>query len=92
MSDQIEIAADFVRRAVDHAEARLAPHSGSGLYDIRRAIMKQVAKSLTDTLGARIKDDWNGARVRIQGVQATSTSGLIGALRNWLAAVERKRA
>ena len=48
----------------------------------REEVETQVAKAL-EQQGARIKREWNGAQIRMCGLTARSTSGLLGALQNW---------
>jgi hypothetical protein len=40
--------------------------------------------------GGSFKDDWQGARVRLWGFTASSTSGLTGAAQNWITQVRAK--
>ena len=40
--------------------------------------------------GGSFRDDWNGATIRLWGCKATSTMGLTGAARNWIAQVRTK--
>ena len=40
--------------------------------------------------GGRYKEDWNGCQVHLWGFKATSTSGLVNAVRNWIAQVRAK--
>jgi hypothetical protein len=42
------------------------------------------------TEGGAFKDDWQGAQIRLWGYKATSTTGLEGAARNWIAQVRAK--
>jgi len=56
----------------------------------RRAVMAQLAITLASDPTVIVKDDGNGCRVRIDRIAATSTSGLEGALRNWISAARRK--
>lgn len=86
-----------VRRALKAAEAKIGPlpastfgSERSAYWERRREVMRQLAADLSADLGARIADDWRGARVRLAGVTATSTAGLAGALRNWCAGAARK--
>lgn len=37
-----------------------------------------------------ISAKWNGATVRIAGIRASSTSDVVGALHNWIAAARRR--
>lgn len=52
--------------------------------------MDKLAVLLRSTLGARIDDRWDRAAVRIAGVRSSSTSGLAGALGNWIRAAEKR--
>jgi hypothetical protein len=40
--------------------------------------------------GGAFKDDWQGARLQLQGYRATCTHGLAGACRNWITQVRAK--
>jgi hypothetical protein len=64
--------------ALAHEEARAL-----ALRDLRRMIEKA---------GGQVRNDWNGAAVRIHGLRATATSGLEQACRNWLTQVVVKTA
>lgn len=59
-------------------------------YQRNRDAMRQLAHYLAGAVNARTTDRWDGARVRIAGITATSTSGVGQALRNWLTAARRK--
>jgi len=61
-----------------------------GWHARHRAEMEQLANRLTSDFDAKISDKWNGARVRIGGVTASSTSGIAGALDNWLRAARSR--
>jgi hypothetical protein len=56
--------------ALAHEDARNA-----ALYDLKATI---------EAHGGKVEDRWDGARVRIFGLRATSTTGLEGACRNWM--------
>ncbi len=56
----------------------------------RRVAMDALADQLR-AKGWAIHYDWSGARVRFGRVAASSTSGLHGALYNWIAAVRRRQ-
>lgn len=80
-------------------EARLAAveqemgpydHTDRTWHDRHRRALRLHADILAATFGAKISDRWNGARVSILGIASTSTSGLHGALTNWLAAARRR--
>lgn len=76
------------------AEAEVGPYADNprGRHELHRAAMVRLAASLSDKLGARCSDRWDGARVRINGVTSTSTMGLANALRNWLVAATKREA
>jgi len=64
-------------------------------YDGHRratAEMKVVASAALEALGAKIRDRFDGVTVRHAGVSSSSTSGLPGALQNWLRAARRREA
>lgn len=50
---------------------------------------KAMLKRLEDGHGAKVDRRYDGTRVRMAGVTAHSTTGLVGALRNWIAGAER---
>ncbi len=49
-----------------------------------------LARNLMETEGAVIRDGSGTTSVRIAGIRATSTMGVLSALRNWRTACERK--
>lgn len=55
-----------------------------------REAMAALGKRLESSVGAKVNDRWDGCKVRIAGVSASSTSGISGALRNWLRSARRK--
>lgn len=57
-------------------------------YD--RAVLGLAAVITTD--GGSYSEKWDGARVSLHGLSATSTSGLAAAARNWCAQVTLKAA
>lgn len=69
------------------------PSAGGGItawHDRHRKAMAALGQDLARQLDARITERWDGARVRICGISASSTSGLSGALQNWLVAAEKR--
>lgn len=92
MSADLKEALSVVESALCSAEAGVGPfsHGDRDWWSRHRAAMEQCAAQLTARLGARINDRWNGCSVRIAGLSSTSTSGMAGALRNWMAAAERR--
>ena len=82
-----------VRRLLDGVEAEAGgydPDDPLGFHTRHRAASAAVAKRLMEDHGARISDRWDGARINLGGITATSTIGVAGALQNWLAAAARK--
>ncbi|RWR32495.1 hypothetical protein D2T31_00490 [Sinirhodobacter populi] len=49
-----------------------------------------AVKALIEANGGKIRNDWQGAAVRIFGLRATSTSGLEAACWNWMTQVTLK--
>lgn len=83
---------DVVEPRLKAAEAELGPPGGydPGYWERRRRAMDACAQDLRDQLGARINDKWDGCRVRIAGLHSTSTTGMAGALNNWMTAARRR--
>src|SRR3546814_18096049 len=54
-----------------------------------RAAERTAVGQLED-YGARVRDDWRGARINLCGISSTSTNGISGAMTNWLRAAEAK--
>lgn len=52
--------------------------------------MDALAERLQADHGATINKRFDGCKVRIEGIASSSTSGIAGALSNWLAAARRK--
>ena len=69
-------------------------------YSFERRLEQEEARNLAlnnlrlviDGAGGHSENRWDGARVRIHGLRATSTSGLESACRNWLTQVTLKSA
>ncbi len=55
-----------------------------------REAVDALARNLTETEGAIIRDGGGATSVRIAGIRATSTMGLLAALGNWRTACEKK--
>ena len=91
-----------VRDAIADIEAAIdalpAYSSASGVAgarardDYRAAVQRTVEQLREQFPHARIDDrpSWEGSRVKIYGIQSTSTSGFTGALRNWCAAARKR--
>lgn len=78
-------------RVVEHELAELDRALGpldysdiSGWHRRRLAETTAMCERIAKATGARITERWDGARVRIAGMGATSTVGAAAALRNWL--------
>lgn len=56
----------------------------SGWHRRRQAETDAMIERLATETGARFSERYDGARVRLDGIAATSTSGAAAALRNWL--------
>jgi hypothetical protein len=59
------------------------PGFDAGISRIKLAIVEA---------GGAVRDDWNGARIRVHGFSASSTTGVAGACTNWLQQVTLKAA
>ncbi|TPW33226.1 hypothetical protein FJU08_01280 [Martelella alba] len=57
-----------------------------------RAAAQQAFAALEAEAGAQTADNWNGAMIRLCGIRSTSTSGVAGALNNWIKAAKLKLA
>lgn len=55
-----------------------------------REAARHLGEYLTATYGARIHERPAANRIRMLGIAASSTSGLIGAFNNWIGAAERQ--
>lgn len=81
-----------VKRLLDEADKKVGSYSADpeGFHSLQRVEMERVKADLVEGHGAHVNDSWDGARVRLAGITSTSTSGVHGALTNWLrAAVAR---
>jgi hypothetical protein len=70
--------------ALDRALGPLDYGDISGWHRRRAAETTAMCERLAQSTGARVTERWDGARVRIDGIAATSTTGAASALRNWL--------
>ncbi len=69
--------------APDHS----TPEARADRQKAKAAMIATIEQSLPK---AKINDKWNGATVSIAGIRASSTSGIVGALHNWIAAARRR--
>lgn len=67
----------------DTVPSRYSPQSKAAHERLACSIVRNLPK-------AKITDRWDGCKVSIAGIRASSTSGLHGALTNWIAAARRK--
>lgn len=58
-------------------------------FDEFKAAHRKAERQLED-YGAKIRDDWRGARINLCGISSSSTGGLHGSMTNWLRAAEAK--
>lgn len=82
----------LVEAALKASRDRVGPHDWNDTtwHDRRRAEGQALAERLRIEFGAKVREDWNGARVSLAGVASSSTAGLEGAVGNWIAAARRK--
>lgn len=82
----------LVEAALKASRDRVGPHDWNDLtwHDRRRAEGQALAERLRTEFGAKVREDWNGARVSLAGVTSSSTSGLECAVGNWIVAARRK--
>lgn len=72
--------------ATDHVQA-------STNYDAWRKAHREADAALASALvaaGATVRENWQGASVKLAGVRSTSTGGLRGATTNWLRAAQQR--
>lgn len=82
MTEQLEILVRLYRLIGEKCDA-LPP------CDYREAVAALV-EELTVTEGAVIREIGDVSSVRLAGIRATSTQGILAALHNWRVAVDRK--
>lgn len=56
----------------------------------RKEAMTALAARLEQMVGAKIVDQYDGARCRIAGISSSSTTGIQGAVQNWLTAARKR--
>lgn len=61
-----------------------APHKAAVADLVERLKARKTDRPTT------ITNDWKGARFNLLGFRATSTSSLVGAMRNWISQVRKK--
>jgi len=88
----IEIVSEKLAE-IDKAAGPFPAHSGEAIgewHGKRRVAFAEVAAYLSDIEGARFSEASGSVAVRIAGLRASSAMGAIGALRNWLAAAQKR--
>lgn len=95
MSKPLSDTITVVERAFEAAKNAVPdwdPHDYSrDFFAKQREAMSSLAAHLEQTVGANISVRYDGARCRIAGIASSSTTGIQGAVQNWLVAA-RKRA
>lgn len=90
MSAKLMAAQDFCRelhRAID----RVPPYSmGDRMQEAARNVAFDKITALIEAKGGTVKTDWQGVSVRLFGIRASSTGGLLQACQNWKAQVTLK--
>jgi hypothetical protein len=82
-----------VQTVLREADAAVGPFDYSdmsGWHARHRAEMRCAITRLEEAAEAHIDEKWDGARVRICGIASSSTSGVHGALGNWLKAAAKR--
>lgn len=79
---------------ISEMETRLAAlPSGWGTdraaWEARQKPLLEMVADLT-ARGARVRSNWNGTSIKLAGIRSSSTSGIEGALQNWIAAARRR--
>lgn len=89
---ELAAIADVIEVALNKARQEIGPFGTPDYWDIRRTIFAALTADLEARVSARIDSQYDGCRVRIGGLASSSTSGIEGALSNWIAAARRKAA
>ena len=92
---QVREAIADIEAAIDALPAYSSANGvdGARARDDYRAAVKRTVELLREQFPHGLIDDrpsWEGSRVKIYGIQSTSTSGSIGALRNWCTAARKR--
>ena len=88
MAQALKDLRDQVARMLDEARAAVGEMESdrTAFFQRRRNEEANLARRLTSAFDARTKVDFRGAAVSLAGIRSTSTSGLFGAVQNWLVA------
>ncbi|MBK4215804.1 hypothetical protein JJJ17_07700 [Paracoccus caeni] len=61
-------------------------------HKAHREAARALGQYLTETYGAKVSERHDANRITMHRITSTSTSGLIGAFQNWIAAAEKRHA
>lgn len=89
---ELAAIADQVAEALKIADQAIGSRERADYWERRNHIHVALIVELQDRLQARIDPRHDACRVRIGGLSSSSTTGVEGALRNWIAAARRKAA
>lgn len=93
MSADLLQLVDHIDRELKAMTAALGPSDHSSEFWTRqREATARLGEQLKVSIGMRIHDKWDGCRVILAGISSTSTTGLVGALHNWMIAARRRAA
>lgn len=86
MSRDLEEIIETVEAMLEDAERGAGTYADdpASWHRRHRGLMFGVSDSLVAQFGARVTERFDGTKVSLGGVAASSTTGLAGALRNWL--------
>lgn len=79
------------KRLIDDVAAAYAPDNRN--YSAEREARKEavaLARNALESVGAKTRDEWNVAAIKLMGIRSTCTWGFSGALGNWLRAARAK--
>lgn len=65
-------------------------YSSRDKFEGRQQALRAIFDDLAAQEGARVSHDWQGSAIRLAGIRSSSTSGIHGALANWVVAAKRK--
>ena len=84
-------AARAFSRELHKAIDRVPPYSmGDRMQEAARNVEFDKIAALIEAKGGTVKTDWQGVSVRLFGIRASSTGGLLQACQNWKAQVTVK--
>lgn len=92
MNGALDFSIKTVEAALEEAAAAMQgmdPHQPT-FWQRHREVMSKCGSDLVVALGAKIDVRFDRTLVKIAGVTSTSTTGLTGALKNWLVAARKR--